>query len=456
MRSHEGAALVLGREHLARVEAHAQLGLVGGELDLRLGPLRRRVHALQVRCRGGARNLHAVAVDVRVAEVFTARLGDAVQFAGRDVVAHAVGLVVGEPDGLVLGVDVHAHGVPHATRDHFTLAAVEGVELDHAADADLLIQRHFFLGLHVVGLTQRHIDLTLVVDAAGACAVVVAFFFNGDQLALRHHLDDGHVRAFIEELGRGEVEHAVVLGDDQEAVACPAHAVGVGELQAGREGLHLVGHAVAVAVGDGPHGGLAGAHEEHVGAGRNGHVAGVGHHGEEVDGKARRQLDALEVGADGVGVAPGLRHHRDVQVGGGDLHLLELLDVLLRRGWQRHRASHCGSGQAGQSWKTFGNGHRRSPVICVHECTAPTGWRRDTAMRVPSGEHPNGAGAQPGGPCAERAAGLSRTRPGGLHTVQKLCTCRCPGALIPSPLLLPGANAQAARSRRRPARGDAA
>jgi hypothetical protein len=169
-----------------------------------------------------------------------------------------------------------------------------------------------------------------------------------DQLALAHHFDHGHVGAFIEELGGREVEDAVVLHHDQEAVLGPAHAVGVGELQARRKRLHLVGHAVAVAVGHGPHGGLARAHEKHVGAGRHGHVAGVGHHGVKLDAEAGRQLDALEIRLDGVGVLAGLRHLRDVEVGGGDLHLLELFDVRLRGGRQGHTGHQGGSGEQAQ------------------------------------------------------------------------------------------------------------
>ena len=137
VRGHEDATLVLGREHAAVVEAHAQLRLVRRKLDLRLGPLRRRAHALQVRRRGRARDLHVVAVDEGVAEVLAAGLGDAIQFTRGDLVAHAVGLVVGEPDGLVLGVDVHAHGVAHAAR---VLLHHPGLGVD-AVDA----------GLHQIG-----------------------------------------------------------------------------------------------------------------------------------------------------------------------------------------------------------------------------------------------------------------------------------------------------------------
>ena len=74
--------------------------------------------------------------------------------------------------------------------------------------------------------------------------------------------------------------------------------------------------------------GLARADEQHVGRGRDRHVARVGHDRVQVDPEARRQLDPLQVLADRVGVGAGLRHRRDVEVGRRDLHLLQLLDVL--------------------------------------------------------------------------------------------------------------------------------
>jgi hypothetical protein len=235
---------------------------------------------------------------------------------------------------------------------HLAAGAVEGVHAHHAADAQPLVQRDLVLGLHIEGLAQRDVEPAVGADAAGACAVVEALLLRRDEFALLHHRDHRHLRAFVKELGGREVEHPVVLHHDQETVLGPAHAVGVGELQARREGPDLVGHAVAVAVGDGPHRGLSGADEEHVGAGRHRHVAGVRHHGEEFDAEARRQLDALEVLAQGVGVAALLGHRRQVQVGGGDLELLELVDVGLRdclRGRRLVRPSHfefTGNGRA--------------------------------------------------------------------------------------------------------------
>ncbi|MBA2721432.1 MAG: hypothetical protein H0U56_00735 [Methylibium sp.] len=92
-----------------------------------------------------------------------------------------------------------------------------------------------------------------------------------------------------EEFGGGEVEDAVVLGDDEEAVLGPAHAVGHLEVQAGREGLHLIGLSIGIAVGHRPYRGLARADEDHVRAGCDRHVARIGHHRKQLDLEARRQ-----------------------------------------------------------------------------------------------------------------------------------------------------------------------
>jgi hypothetical protein len=119
-----------------------------------------------------------------------------------------------------------------------------------------------------------------------------------------------------------------VLGDDQEAVARPAHAVRHLEVERRRERLDLVGDAVAVAVGHGPHGRLARADEQHVGRRRDRHVTRVGDDRVEVDAEAGRQLHFLQVLADRIGVAAGLRDRRDVEVGRRDLHLLQRRQVV--------------------------------------------------------------------------------------------------------------------------------
>ena len=97
-------ALVLRREHVARVEGHAEVGRVRGLLDLREDDVGRRRLVLVL-----------VGADVpaavpREAEVL-ALLVDAVHLARRDVVAHAVDLIVVGPERLVLRVEVDADGI---------------------------------------------------------------------------------------------------------------------------------------------------------------------------------------------------------------------------------------------------------------------------------------------------------------------------------------------------------
>lgn len=48
--------------------------------------------------------------------------------------------------------------------------------------------------------------------------MVVALLVLGDQLAGRHHDVRCHVRPLVEELGGREHQHAVVLGNEEEAV----------------------------------------------------------------------------------------------------------------------------------------------------------------------------------------------------------------------------------------------
>ena len=259
-----------------------------------------------------------------------AGLRQAVELAGRRIVAHAVGLVVGRPDGLVLRVDGDAHRIAHAAGKDVAAAAVERIHANHAADAELLVQRDLVVRLHVVRLAESDVELAVVGNAAGARAVVVGFLLDRHQLALRHHLDHRHVRAFVEELGGRKIQHAVVLDHDQEAVLGPAHAVRLLEIERRGEGLDLVGYAVAVSVGNGPQRGFARADEQHVRRVGHRHVTGIGHDRVELDDEAGRQVDLAQVVANRVGVLAGLRHRWQVQVGGGDPHLLHFFEAGLR------------------------------------------------------------------------------------------------------------------------------
>ncbi len=116
-----------------------------------------------------------------------------------------------------------------------------------------------------------------------------------DQLALGHDDAGRYVRALEEELGGRKHQHPVLLGDEQEPVFGEAHPVGNGELDRRREGFDLVGHAVVIAIGDGPDVGLAGADERHRSLRRDRHVPGVGDDRVERDFESRWQLDPIQV-----------------------------------------------------------------------------------------------------------------------------------------------------------------
>jgi hypothetical protein len=153
----------------------------------------------------------------------------------------------------------------------------------------------------------------------------------GDQPALLHHRLHRDIRAFVEESAAGKASTAVVLGDVQHAVRREAQPVRHAEADGGREDLHLVRHAVAVAVGDRPDAVLAGADEDHAGSAHR-HVPRVRHHGVELDAEALRQLDALQVAAQRVGAAAVLRHRFHLHGGARRAELLQTVEIAALRG----------------------------------------------------------------------------------------------------------------------------
>ena len=210
--------LILLGEGIALVEAHPQVRGMGVHLDLRLDeldPLGPR-HVLVVR------DLDA---GIRPGEAeMLARLGLAVQLARRDVVAHAVHLVVGEPQIAIRRIEVMPDRVANAAREDLALAAI-GVHADDPADPDLVVELQLLLRLDVVGLAERDIKLAVRPDPADAGGVVEAFLFGRDQIALRDDRAHGRIGPFKEELGGREGQDAVALGDVQEPVGREAGAV---------------------------------------------------------------------------------------------------------------------------------------------------------------------------------------------------------------------------------------
>ena len=118
-----------------------------------------------------------------------------------------------------------------------------------------------------------------------------------------------------------------------------AHAVRDREADRRRELLDLVGHAVLVAVGDGPDLALARADERHHALRADRHVARVRHDGVEADLEAARQLDAGEIFLDRLRLRSRLRNLRDIHRRSGGLELGKPLEIararLLRMGERR-------------------------------------------------------------------------------------------------------------------------
>src|SRR4029078_6817349 len=103
----EDAVAIVLRKHAAVVERHAEIGGVGVHLDLRIGHVGRRRLVLVF---GGA---GLAAAEIGEAEIHAGLVG-AVELAGRLVVAHAVDLVVGEPERTIPRIEVHAVRYAHA------------------------------------------------------------------------------------------------------------------------------------------------------------------------------------------------------------------------------------------------------------------------------------------------------------------------------------------------------
>lgn len=89
----------------------------------------------------------------------------AVDFAGRDVVAHAVDLIVGEPEDAVGRIEVQADAVANAAREDLPLPTVT-VEAEDAADARGFVERQLFRRWHVVGLADGHVEPAVGPDTA--------------------------------------------------------------------------------------------------------------------------------------------------------------------------------------------------------------------------------------------------------------------------------------------------
>ena len=255
-----------------------------------------------------------------------AHLGMLIQLAWGNVVAHSVHLVVGGPD-VALRPDRDSSRVAMALGVNSAPCSIQAIEAQHGSDAQLFEQCHLVSRLHVVWLAHRHVDLAVLVDLANAPCMVERLLFHRNQLAFGNDHADGDVRAFIEILSSWEVENPVRLGHHQESVLREANAVRVAEFDRGCKNLDLSRRIAVVAVGYCVDIGLARADKQHVGRGRNSHVSGVRHHSVQIDFEAFRQLDLLQVGANGVGVLAFLGNGSQRHARRGIAHALQRRQV---------------------------------------------------------------------------------------------------------------------------------
>src|SRR6056297_3923327 len=109
--------------------------------------------------------------------------GLTVQLAGGDIVSHAVDLVVGPPKLTCCGVEVLSNRVPHAACIDLAARTI-GIDADDATDADFIIHLDLLDRLHIVGLAERDIELSVWTDITHTRRVVEAFFFYRNQLSL--------------------------------------------------------------------------------------------------------------------------------------------------------------------------------------------------------------------------------------------------------------------------------
>ena len=293
----EERALVLLGELLAVIERHAEVGGVRGLLDDREHDVGRRRLGLVL---DGTDMAAAIPGEAEI----LAHLGGVVDLARRDVVTHAIDLVIGEPERVVGGIEIQPDRVAHAMRVDLAVGAV----LVHAYDAaEAGLVELVVLGgrVDVVRLAHGDVELVVGADAAGAGRVVEALLVGRDQVALlddRRHRDVG---VLVEELGGRELQHAVLLDRVQHAVAREADPVRVLELQRAGKFLHLGRMARAGAVGQRVDLVLAGADERHHALRPDRDHAGIRHLRIQADLEAGRQLDVREGLLDGGGL---LRH----------------------------------------------------------------------------------------------------------------------------------------------------
>ena len=215
---HEDRVTVVGREHRAGVEPHAERRGVRSQGDHGQDDLVARIGGLDVRIR------LAVRVAIREPEVRADHGGgQAVQLVVEAVLAGPVAAVVGEPQLAGLGMEIESHAVAHAARHDLHSGAVEVVAADLAVhflvelarvarradlDVDLLV-RPQGQELPVVMHLRREPEGVRQVDRRGHLALGQTGL---DVVIAEHAMDGGHVQGAVVE--QHPVRLNQLLGDD--------------------------------------------------------------------------------------------------------------------------------------------------------------------------------------------------------------------------------------------------
>src|SRR5690348_410853 len=143
--------LVFLREHPPGVKGHAEIRRVRDHLDLWEDHVGGRRLVLVFVGTGAASAV------IRETEVL-AGLDGAVELTRRNVVAHAVHLIVAEPERLVLRIEVHADRVADACRVDLAVLSV-AIHPDDPADAPLLVEVGLLWRRYVERLAERDVEL---------------------------------------------------------------------------------------------------------------------------------------------------------------------------------------------------------------------------------------------------------------------------------------------------------
>src|SRR5690606_23949508 len=188
----EYATVVFLGEHLAAVESHAKVRRMSISGDFRKHDVigGRIVLVFQ--------GPDIPAPVIRKAEVLP-HFRSTVDLTRRDIVSHAVDLVIRKPERIVLRVEVHAHRVAHALCIHFSVLAVP-IHPQYAHHAVAGIELQLIATRYVVRITQRDVELVVRTDPARARAVIEALLRHRHQLTLRDHDIRRYIWPFIEEL----------------------------------------------------------------------------------------------------------------------------------------------------------------------------------------------------------------------------------------------------------------